>query len=71
MGAVPFGKWPIAGLRRAGATAPAVFEGAINGEMFPLAFTRLKASQTSLLGMSNGVALPMGSSRRRLARGLG
>jgi len=36
VGAVPFGKWPIAGLRRAGATAPAVFEGAINGEMFPL-----------------------------------
>ena len=31
VGAVPFGKWPIAGLRRAGATAPAVFEGAING----------------------------------------
>jgi hypothetical protein len=36
VGAVPFGKWPIAGLRRAGAPAPAVFEGAINGEMFPL-----------------------------------
>ena len=36
-----------------------------------LAFTRLKASQTSLLGMSNGFALPTGSSRRRLARGLG
>ena len=36
MGAVPFGKWPIAGLRWAGTTAPAVFEGAISGEMFPL-----------------------------------
>jgi secondary thiamine-phosphate synthase enzyme len=35
-----------------------------------LAFTRLKASQTSLLGMSNGFALPMGSSRRRLVHGL-
>ena len=34
--AVVFGKWPIAGLRRAGTTAPALFEGAINGEMFPL-----------------------------------
>ena len=36
VGAVPFGKWPIAGLRWAGTTAPAVFEGAISGEMFPL-----------------------------------
>ena len=36
VGAVPFGKWPITGLRRAAATAPAVFEGAINCEMFLL-----------------------------------
>jgi hypothetical protein len=36
VGAVPFRKWPIAGFRRAATTAPAVFEGAINGEMFPL-----------------------------------
>jgi transposase len=38
VGAVPFRKWRtstfIAGLRQAGMTAPAVFEGAINGEMF-------------------------------------
>jgi transposase len=36
--AVPFGKWRtstfIAGLRNDGLAAPAVFEGAINGEMF-------------------------------------
>src|SRR5690348_16145286 len=36
--AVPFGKWRtstfIAGLRNDGLVAPAVFEGAINGEMF-------------------------------------
>src|SRR6516165_5615622 len=39
--AAPSGRLPvremlIAGLRRAGATARAVFEGAINGEIFPL-----------------------------------
>jgi transposase len=36
--AVPFGKWRtstfIAGLRQDGLTAPAVFDGAINGDMF-------------------------------------
>jgi hypothetical protein len=36
VGAVPFRKWPIAGFRRAATTAPAVFEGANNREMFPL-----------------------------------
>jgi transposase len=38
VGAVPFGKWRtstfIARLRQTGMTAPAVFEGAMNGEMF-------------------------------------
>jgi hypothetical protein len=36
-----------------------------------LAFTCLKASHTSRLGMSNGFALFMGSSRCRLAHELG
>ena len=36
-----------------------------------LAFTRLKASQTSRLGMSNGFTLSTGSSRCQLTCGLG